>query len=230
VHACGGSDRHPCQRADDVPGGAPLGIPTSKTSLHATERDTERVQQARADYHALIQAFDLQRFKFVDESGVNLAMTRRFGRAPRGDRVSGAVPQNYGANLTMMAALSLNGPAAVMTIEGATDAEVFHAYTEQVLGPTLRPGDIVVLDHVSAHKMAPIREVIEGRGAQLIYLPPYSPDLAPLEQAWSKIKTFLRGAKARTREALEMAIRQVLTTMTAGDARGWFTHCGYTVP
>jgi transposase len=113
-------------------------------------------------------------------------MTRRFGRAPRGERVIGAVPQNYGANLTLMAALSLTGLEAVMTIEGATDAEVFQAYTEHVLAPTLRPGDIVVLDTLSAHKIASIREVIEGRGAQLLYLPPYLPDLAPLEQAWSK--------------------------------------------
>jgi transposase len=138
------------------------------------------------------------------------------------------VPQNYGANLTMIAAL--DGIEAVMTIEGATDAEVFHAYAEQVLGPTLRPGDIVVLDNLSAHKMIAIREVIEGRGARLLYLPPYSLDLAPIEQAWSKIKTFLRTAKARTREALELAIQQALTTITAADAHGWFTYCGYTVP
>jgi transposase len=127
-------------------------------------------------------------------------MTRRFGRAPRGERVIGAVPQNYGANLTMLAALGLHGIEAVMTIEGATDGEVFHAYAEQVLGPTLRPGDIVVLDNLSAHKTTAIREVIQGRGAQLLYLPPYSPDLAPIEQAWSKIKTCLRTAKARPAE------------------------------
>jgi transposase len=157
-------------------------------------------------------------------------MTRRFGRAPRGERVIGAVPQNYGANLTMLAALSLHGIEAVMTIEGATDAEAFQAYTKEVLGPTLRPGDIVILDNLSAHKMTSIREVIEGCGAQLLYLPPYSPDLAPIEQAWSKIKTFLRTAKARTREALELAIQHALTTITAADAHSWFTYCGYTVP
>jgi transposase len=117
-----------------------------------------------------------------------------------------------------------------MTIEGATDAEVFQAYAEQVLVPTLRPGDIVVLDNLSAHKMTTIREVIEGRGARLLYVPPYSPDLAPIEHAWSKINTFLRAAKARTREALELAIQRALTTITAADAHGWFTGCGYTVP
>lgn len=157
-------------------------------------------------------------------------MTRRFGRAPRGERVIGAVPQNYGANLTMIAALGLHGIDAVMTIEGATDAEVFQAYTEQVLAPTLRPGDIVVLDNLSAHKTTAIHEAVEGHGARLLYLPPYSPDLAPIEQAWSKIKTCLRTAKARTREALELAIQQALTTITAADAHGWFTYCGYTVP
>ena len=116
-----------------------------------------------------MQPLDLRRFKFVDEAGANLAMTRRFGRAPRGERVIGAVPQNYGATLTMMAALGLHGIEAVMTGEGATDAAVFHAYAAQVLGPTLCPGDIVVWDHLSAHTMPIIREVIEGRGARLLY-------------------------------------------------------------
>jgi transposase len=156
-------------------------------------------------------------------------MTRRFGRAPRGERVVGTVPQHSGANLTMIAALSLHGIDATMTIEGATDTDVFQAYVEQILGPTLRPGDIVVLDNLRAHKVARIREAIESRGAQLIYLPPYSPDLAPIEQCWSKIKTFLRTAQARTRQALEAAIQQALTTITAEDARSWFTYCGYTV-
>ena len=213
-----------------MPGGRALGLTPSKTSLHATERDTERVQHARIDYHTLIQPRDCQRFKFVDASGVNLAMTRRVGRAPRGERVIGAVPQHYGANLTMIAALSLHGIEAVMTSEGATEAAVFHAYAEQVLGPTLGPGDLVVLDNLSAHKIAPIREVIEGRGARLLSWPPYSPDLAPIEQAWSQIKTFLRAAQARTREALEMAIQQALTTITTADAHAWFTYGGYTVP
>jgi transposase len=230
VHARGCNDGRPCQCADDVSGGAALGVTTKKKSLHAAKRDTDRVQQARADYQALIQPLDCQRFKFIDELGVNLAMTRRFGRAPSGERVIGTVPQNYGANLTMIAALALHGIEAVMTIERATDAEVFQPYTEQVLGPTLRPGDIVVLDNLSAHKLATIREVIEGRGARLLYLPPYSPDLAPIEQAWSKIKTFLRAAKSRTREVLEVAIQQALMTITAADAHSWFTHCGYTVP
>jgi transposase len=165
--------------------------------------------------------------KFIDESGVNLAMTRRYGRAPRGERVIGAVPQNYGPNVTMLAALGSHGVEAVMTIDGATDAEVFHIYVDQVLRPTLRPGDIVIMDNLRAHKAAGIREAIEQAGARVLYLPPYSPDLAPIERCWSKLKSLLRTAKARTREALDEAIAQALATITASDARGWFEHCGY---
>jgi transposase len=154
-------------------------------------------------------------------------MTRLYGRAPQGKRVIGAVPRNDGANVTMLAALGSQGIEAVMTIDGATDAEVFRAYVEQVLRPTLRPGDIVIMDNLRAHKVAGIREAIEQVGAQLLYLPPYSPDLAPIEACWSKLKTALRTAKARTREALEQAIAQALTTITASDARSWFHHCGY---
>ncbi len=154
-------------------------------------------------------------------------MTRLYGRAPPGKRVVGSVPQNYGTNVTMLAALGSDGVTAVMTIDGATDAEVFRAYVGQVLGPTLRPGDIVIMDNLRAHKAAGIREAIEQVDAQLLYLPPYSPDLSPIEPCWSKLKTSLRTAKARTREALEQAIAQALATITVSDAHGWFHHCGY---
>jgi transposase len=154
-------------------------------------------------------------------------MTRRSGRAAPGERVVGAVPQNYGANLTMMGALSLQGGEAVMTIDGATDAEVFRAYVEHVLCPTLVPGDIVILDNLGAPKVAGIRERIEACGAQLLYLPPYSPDLSPIEPCWAKLKTLLRAAQARTRGAIDAAIEHVLAAVTQSDARGWFRHCGY---
>lgn len=215
------------QRADH---GAPrdhAGVAAQKKSLHASERDTEPVQQARVAYLDNIAALDPRRFKFIDESGVNLAMTRRYGRAPRGERVIGAVPQNYGTNVTMLAALGCHGVEAVMTIDSATDAEVFHVYIEQVLRPTLRPGDIVIMDNLRAHKVAGIREAVEQAGARLLYLPPYSPDLSPIEPCWSKLKTVLRTAKARTREALEQAITQALATITVSDACNWFHHCGY---
>jgi transposase len=145
-------------------------------------------------------------------------MTRLYGRAPRGERVVGTVPQNYGANVTMLAALGSHGVEAVMTIDGATDAEVFRAYVPQVLRPTLRPGDLVRMDNRRAHKAAGIREAIAQAGAQVLYLPPYAPDLSPIEPCWSKLKTALRAAKARPREALEHAIVQALATITVADA------------
>jgi transposase len=175
----------------------------------------------------VIEPLSWEYLKFIDESGTNIAMTRLYGRAPRGQRVVGSVPQNYGQNITMLAALSATGVEAVMTVEGATDGDVFRTYVRRVLAPTLSKGDIVVLDNLGAHKVEGVREVIEARGARLIYLPPYSPDLNPIERCWSKIKTALRAAKARTREALEVAISQALATVTESDARAWFKHCGY---
>lgn len=175
----------------------------------------------------MIAEMDWRRFKFIDESGVNLAMTRLYGRAPRGERVTGSVPQNYGENVTLLASLSTSGLGALMTVGGATDGEVFSVYVEQVLCPTLRRGDIVVMDNLGAHKVSGVREAIERRGAQLLYLPPYSPDLSPIEQCWSKLKAVLRGIGARTREALEAAIKQAMSTITESDAVAWFAHCGY---
>ena len=198
-----------------------------KKSLHASERDTARVQEARADYLKMIAELDLKRFKFIDESGVDLAMTRLYGRAPRGERVVGSVPQNYGENITMLASLGTSGLGALMTVNGATDGSVFRAYVEEMLCPTLRRGDIVVMDNLGAHKVSGVREAIERRGAKLIYLPPYSPDLSPIEKCWSKIKSVLRGIGARTREALEAAIKQAIGMITQSDASAWFTHCGY---
>jgi len=170
---------------------------------------------------------DARRLKFVDESGVNLAMTRVYGRAPRGIRVIGSVPQNYGPNVTMLGTLGTQGLQAVMTVDGATDAEVFRTYVKRVLGPTLRPGDIVVLDNLRAHKAVGVQQAIARRGARLLYLPPYSPDLSAIEPCWSKVKTALRAAKARTRQALDSAITQAIATVTNVDAQSWFVHCGY---
>jgi transposase len=195
--------------------------------MHASERDTPRVQAERALYRDLSATLDLHRVKFIDESGLNIAMTRLYGRAPRGERVLGSVPQNYGQNVTILGALSCTGLEAVMTVEGATDADVFRAYVRQVLCPTLRTGDIVIADNLSAHKAAGVQEAMAAKGARLLYLPPYSPDLNPIEQCWSKLKTFLRAAKARTREALEAAVTRALVTVTESDARAWFAHSGY---
>jgi transposase len=227
VHTSRRRDGRAGERTYDVSCPPTAGLAAQKKSLHASERDTERVRQARADYQERIEALDIERLKFIDESGVNLAMTRAYGRGPRGERVVGAVSQNYGSNVTMIAALALRGVEAVMTIDGATDADVFRAYVEQVLCPTLTAGDIVVMDNLRAHKVAGIRDRIEARGARLMFLPPYSPDLSPIELCWSKLKTLLRAAQARTREALDAAVQQVLAAVRPSDARGWFSHCGY---
>jgi transposase len=154
-------------------------------------------------------------------------MTRTWGRAPRGERIAEATPQGHWQVLTTLGTMSLRGIEAVMTVPSSTDGDVFRAYVEQVLCAKLQPGDAVVLDNLSAHKVTGIRELIEARGAQLIYLPPYSPDLNPIEKAWSKFKQYLRDAKARTAEALDKAITEALQTITAQNAAAWFRHCGY---
>ena len=154
-------------------------------------------------------------------------MTRQWGRAPKGERICEATPQGRWEVLTTLGAMSLRGIEAAMTVESATDGEVFKAYVEQVLCAALRPGDVVVMDNLSAHKVAGIRELIESSGARLLYLPPYSPDLNPIEKAWSKFKKFLRDAKARTEQTLDQAVTDALKTITAGNAAAWFRHCGY---
>jgi transposase/uncharacterized protein YnzC (UPF0291/DUF896 family) len=210
-----------------MPGLATARLAAKKKTLHASERDTDEARQARRDYWTQLSGCALERVKFVDESGMNVAMTRRFGRAPVGQRVHDAVPKNWGKNITILGALSCGGLDAVMTIKGATDAAVFLTYVSEVLAPTLRPGDLVVMDNLGAHKGEGIATAIEARGARLLYLPPYSPDYSPIEACWSKLKTFLRAAKARTREALEQALVAAMDWVTAADVQGWFNHCGY---
>lgn len=170
-----------------------------------------------------------RRLRFIDESGVNLAMTRLYGRAPRGERASERVPRNYGAHTSVISTLSLAGPEAVWTVEGAVDADVFNVYVERVLRPTIRRGDILVLDNLRAHHASRIEAVAEECGASVIWLAPYSPDFSPIELMWSKIKARLRAAKARTREELELALVAALELVTGADCLGWFKHCGYQV-
>ena len=154
-------------------------------------------------------------------------MTRDYARAPRGVRAHDAVPRNRGTVTTMLGALGLDGMRAMMTIEGATDADVFGAFVTHVLVPTLKPGDIVVMDNVGAHKPLWIRQLIEAAGAAVVFLPPYSPDLNPIEECWSKLKGILKSLAARTREALDAAIAQAMKLISTDDILGWFTHAGY---
>jgi len=163
----------------------------------------------------------------LDESGATTQMTRNYGRAPRGQRVREATPQSHWQTLTIFAALTTRGLEAPMTIPEPTDGDIFLAYVEQMLGPRLRPGQVVIMDNLSAHKVAGVRERIEAAGARLLYLPPYSPDLNPIEEAWSKVKQILRSLKARTSEALENAVAEALNAITTANAIAWFSHRGY---
>ena len=197
--------------------------------MHAAERDTERVKQLRRVFLEALPGQDVARFKFVDETSVNLTYTRRYGRAPGGRRVDQPVPLRSGPNVTVIAALTTQGVEAVMELDGAVNAAAFAVYLDQVLGPTLVPGDVVVLDNLRVHKAPGLAEVVEKRGARLLFLPPYSPDFTPVELAFSKLKTFLRTAQARTREALTDAVRAALDWIDENDAQNWFHHCGYHV-
>jgi transposase len=166
---------------------------------------------------------------FLDESGTQTNMTPRYSRAPRGQRASGRVPRNHEKNTTLVACLSLNGLGEVMTLAGALDGDAFAAYLRAFLIPTLVPGQIVGRDKLSVHKDKRVRPLIESARCLRVYLPAYSPDLTPIEHAFSKIKEYLRRAGARSRAALDAAITAALATVTAEDAEGWFTHCGYTM-
>jgi transposase len=154
-------------------------------------------------------------------------MTRLWARAPRGQRIAEATPQGHWQVLTVLGAMSIRGLLASMTIAAPTDGAIFLAYLEQVLCPKLRSGDVVILDNLSAHKVAGVREQIQAAGAELLYLPSYSPDFNPIELAWSKFKQYLRSAKARSAESLETAVTAGLNTLTAENAVAWFRHCGY---
>lgn len=169
----------------------------------------------------------IDRLVFIDEAGCNTGMARRYARSSQGRRAHGSQPFGWGPNVTMIGALSLEGLLTLMTITGGTTGEVFLAFVRQFLVPELRPGDVVVLDNLSAHKVVGVREAIQQAGAQVVYLPPYSPDFNPIEPCWSKVKTYLRARAARTREELEDAIAEAMDLVTSSDADGWFEHCGY---
>ncbi len=164
---------------------------------------------------------------FVDECGTNISPTRLYARSPKGERAFGKTPKNWGKNITLISSLSSEGIGASMAIEGATHKEAFETYVEHFLCPTLKSGHTMIMDNLQAHKGKKVRGLIEERGATVLLLPPYSPDFNPIEEAFSKIKGFLRKAKARSKEGLLEAMGWALKTVTARDAKGWFGHCGY---
>jgi transposase len=217
------------ERADDVPGIAGAAAAAQKKTLHASERDTARVRALRGHWKKKICQVDPAKLVFVDESGINTAMTRTRGRGPRGRRVEGAVPQGHWKTLTMIGAIRLDGMAAAATVDAATDTDVFHSFVGQALVPALRPGDVVVWDNLTPHKAQQVEDEVKRSQAQLMPLPPYSPDLSPIEPCWSKIKQHVRSAAPRSTEALGAAAAEAFAHVTPADARGWFEHCGYCV-
>lgn len=205
---------------------APGGLDPQKKSLAASERD----EAARTAWRQGIAERDPQTFVFVDESGTHTALTRLYGWAPHDRRATGTVPRNHGKNTTLVAALTPAGLQAPWALEGAIDTDAFVRYISDVLGPTLQPGQLVILDNLSVHKAARIRDALMARGCDLLFLPAYSPDYTPIEQAFSKVKAILRGLGARTREALLEAVGQAVTAITPADATAWFRHAGYPLP
>jgi transposase len=201
-------------------------VAAQKKSRVASERD----ERERAAFGERIGSVDPRRLVAVDECGTHTSMTRFRARAPRGERAYGKVPRNRGKNTTLIASMTLEGGMGeAMAVEGATDARVFEAYVEGFLAPSLSAGQIVLMDNLGAHKTRRVRELVEARGAQVWFLPAYSPDLNPIEEAFSKVKALLKKAAARTKEALMEAMAGTLGAVTPEDARGWFAHSGYEI-
>jgi transposase len=195
-----------------------------KRSLGAGERD----EFLRAAWRlAVAGEVDAERLVFVDEMGTNVSLSPLYAWSRRGKRAPGSAPRNWGKNVTLLASITRRGLGPCLAVEGSTTREVFEAYLERVLAPTLKPGQTVVMDNLSAHKGGRVKEIIEARGCELLYLPPYSPDLNPIEQAFSKVKGLLRRAEARTRQSLIEAMGLALSAVSAQDALGFFGHCGY---
>jgi transposase len=200
-------------------------LASKKKSLTSSERNPHN----RGWHWRRIATCEGERLKFIDEAAVHTAMTRRYGRAAPGERASESIPRNSGCSTSVISCLGWHGVAATMTVDGAVAPLVFDTYIEHVLRPSLPPGDILVLDNLSAHKASCLEEVSAACGVRVLWLPPYSPDYSPSEQWWSQGKETLRALKARTREALEEALTYALQLRRATDIHGWFRHCGYEV-
>lgn len=203
-----------------------------KKTLRASEQDRADIQAERAVFCDQVRQIEPEELVFLDETGITTAMTRCYARAARGERAHGSAPGGW-RRLTVLGALSSEGRVAAMSIEAATTTRVFLAFLESVLIPELRcrhPKATVLMDNLSAHKPKVVETALTKAGFSLLYLPRYSPDLSPIEPGWSKLKSALRAAQARTREALEAALAPALDSITPANARGWFNHCGYSFP
>jgi len=189
---------------------------------------TERDEWVRAAWRVTVaEVLEAERLVFVDEMGLHTSLAPLYGYAPKGERLHLSVPRNRGPNTTLLSSMTIKGMGPSMAVEGSTTAEVFEAYLEHFLVPGLKPGQVVVMDNLGAHKPKRVRELIEDKGCQLLYLPAYSPDYNPIEEAFSKVKRLLRKVGARTRGSLVEAIGRALSAISSRDARGFFEHAGY---
>ncbi len=198
-----------------------------KKTLRAAEQDAALRATFALDLALNVDPSDLV---FVDEAGATCALTRLYARAPRGERAIGSVPRNHGTPTTLIGALAPDGLPAALTLPGAVDKLAFRAFVEKVLVPTLRPGQVVVVDNLSVHHDPVIEALIDAHDCLVVFLPAYSPDLNPIEQAFAKIKAYLRAVGARSQEALDQAIAEAIALVTTEDIRGFFRHAGYPLP
>jgi len=195
--------------------------------IHAAEQERPDVRERRAWWQATMLDLDPRRLVFLDETAANTKMTRLYGRARRGQRVVGRAPHGHWKTTTFLAALRHDGLSAPLVVDGPMNADVFLAYVQQHLAPTLSEGDVVIMDNLAAHKRAGVREAIAARGASLVYLPPYSPDFNPIEQVFAKVKSLLRKLEARTIPLLESALGTMLDHFAPAECTNYFRHCGY---
>ena len=198
-----------------------------KKTLRASEQEREDITEQRLRWHEFQTKADPCKLIFLDESGAKTNMTRLYDRALKGRRCYDKAPVGRWESITMLSSIRLDGEIQSLMFEGAVDRKMFEAYIEQVLGPSLRPGDIVIMDNLSSHKSRVAQEFVESRSASYVFLPAYSPDFNPIEKMWSKIKQILRSLKARAEEELFDAVAKALSMVTAEDTQGWFKSCGY---
>ena len=201
---------------------------SSKKTLKASEQEREDVAKSRDEWQEFQKTADARCLIFLDESGLKTNMTRLYGRARGGARCLDSAPCGHWETVTILSSIRLDGETESLVFEGAVDRKMFDAYIEEGLAPALRPGDIVVMDNLNAHKSQKAHETIRKRQAEVLFLPAYSPDFNPIEKMWSKVKQLLRGIKPRTNEELFTATATALNAVTADDAQGWFDSCGYT--
>jgi transposase len=194
--------------------------------MGATERDERR----RGAFRKHVRSIVAERFVFVDECSTNVSLSPIYARAPKGERAHGEAPRNWGKNVSLVCAIDLGGVKPSMSVEGAVDGKAFEVYLRRFLCPTLKRGQIVVMDNLSVHKSERVERIVEGAGATLLFLPSYSPDLNPIEQAFSKVKGILRKARSRTKDALVEATGRALDAITPEDIRGFYSDCGYRSP